>query len=67
MKEFYKTVVASLGGKTVKRTQGEIVAQQMVKNAIVKGPASTALLLKLSSLRHTRRAKRRARSGRMSA
>ena len=28
MKEFYKTVVASLGGKTVKKMQGEIVAQQ---------------------------------------
>jgi hypothetical protein len=30
MKEFYKTVTANLGGKTVKKTQGEIVAQQMV-------------------------------------
>ena len=31
MKEFYRTVVASMGGKTVKKTQGEIVAQQMVR------------------------------------
>jgi uncharacterized protein DUF5681 len=30
MKEFYKTVAASLGGKTVNKMQGEIVAQQMV-------------------------------------
>jgi hypothetical protein len=28
MREFCKTVVASLGGKTVKRSQGEIVAQR---------------------------------------
>jgi Family of unknown function (DUF5681) len=28
MKEFYKQVVASMGGKTVKKSQGEIVAQQ---------------------------------------
>ena len=35
MREFYKTVPASMGGKTVKRSQGEIIAQQMVKNAIV--------------------------------
>ena len=31
MKEFYRTVIASMGGKTVKKTQGEIVAQQMVR------------------------------------
>jgi hypothetical protein len=31
MKEFYRTVVASMGGKTVKKIQGEIVAQQMVR------------------------------------
>jgi Family of unknown function (DUF5681) len=31
MKEFYGTVVASMGGKTVKKIQGEIVAQQMVR------------------------------------
>jgi hypothetical protein len=35
MKEFYKTVVASMNGQAVKKTQGEIVAQQMVKNAII--------------------------------
>jgi hypothetical protein len=34
-----------LGGKTVKRTPCEIVAEQMVKNAIVKG------LLAISSAR----------------
>ena len=33
MKEFYKTVTAVMNGKTVKKSQGEIVAQQMVKNA----------------------------------
>jgi hypothetical protein len=47
MKEFYETVIASMGGKTVKRSQREIVAQQMVKNAILKGQAShMGLLLK---------------------
>ena len=29
MKEFCRIAVASMGGKTVKKTQGEIVAQQM--------------------------------------
>jgi len=27
-----------MGGKTVRKTQGQIEAQQMVKNAIMKGP-----------------------------
>ena len=40
MKEFYKTVPASLGGKTVNKTRGEIVAMQTVKNAINKGPVA---------------------------
>jgi hypothetical protein len=37
MKEFYKTVTAVMNGKTAKKSQGEIVAQQMVKNATLKG------------------------------
>jgi hypothetical protein len=46
-KEFYKTVPASLGGKTVNRTLDEILAQQMIKNAIVtKKSSHVALLLK---------------------
>ena len=34
MKEFYKSVAASLGGKTVNKMQGEILAMQMMKAAI---------------------------------
>jgi hypothetical protein len=42
-----KTVPAVLAGKTVNNTQGEIVAMQMVKNAINKGPVAQNLLLKV--------------------
>jgi hypothetical protein len=37
MREFYKTVPVNLAGKTVNKTQGEIVALEIVKNAILKG------------------------------
>jgi hypothetical protein len=60
MREFCKTVVARMGGKTVKRSQGEIVAQQMVKNAILKGKPPIWRSC-LSSSRRTRRARPRAR------
>jgi hypothetical protein len=40
MKEFSKIVVANMGGKTVKKMQGEMLAQQMVRNGILKAPAS---------------------------
>jgi hypothetical protein len=58
MKEFYKTVVASMGGKTVKKRQGEIVATMMVKNAISKGPIAMNLLLKFIEAHEAREAKR---------
>jgi hypothetical protein len=44
MREFYKTVTAVMNGKTVKKSQGEIVAQQMVKNA-TQGQASFMTLI----------------------
>ena len=44
MKEFYKTVVASMNGQAVKKTQGEIVAQQMVKNAIIGAPGEAGAI-----------------------
>ena len=47
MKEFYKPVVVNIGGKTVKKSQAEIVVQKMVKNAITKGGASLKLVLKV--------------------
>jgi hypothetical protein len=56
MKEFYRTVAANLGGKTVKKSQGEIVARQMVKNAISKGPASLNILLKFVEAHEARQA-----------
>jgi Family of unknown function (DUF5681) len=37
MKESDKTVTAVMNGKTVRKSQGGIVAQQMVKNATLKG------------------------------
>jgi hypothetical protein len=58
MKEFYKTVPASLGGKTVNKMQGELVAHQMVKNAINKGPVSQNLLLKFIEAHEARQVAR---------
>jgi hypothetical protein len=51
-----------MNGKTVKKSQGEIVGQQMVKNATVKGKQAPHMtpLFKFSSWR-TRRARPRAR------
>jgi len=61
MKEFYKSVVANMGGKTVKKTQARSFAQQQtVKNAIVKGPASLAILLKFIEAHEAREAAREA-------
>ena len=57
MKEFYKTVPCNLGGKTVNKMQGELVAHQMVKNAINEGPASMNLLLKFMEAREARQAR----------
>jgi pyrroloquinoline quinone (PQQ) biosynthesis protein C len=46
-KEFIKTVPANIAGQTVNKTQGEILAQVMMKNAITTKQAShIALLLK---------------------
>jgi hypothetical protein len=45
MREFYKTVPANLDGKTINKQQGEIIAMQMVKNAINKGPVAQKLVL----------------------
>ena len=58
MKEFYKTVVASMNGKTVKKSQGEIVAHQMVKGAINKGPVAQNLLLRFIEAHEAREARR---------
>jgi hypothetical protein len=58
MSEFYKTVPVNLAGKTVNKTQGEIVGLEIVRNAILKGRPRCRCWS--SSLRLTRRAKRRA-------
>jgi hypothetical protein len=58
VKEFYKTVVANIGGKIVKISQAEILAQQMVKNAIKKGGASMKLPLKFIEEHEAREARR---------
>jgi hypothetical protein len=55
MKEFYKTVPATLAGKVVNKTQGEILAQVMMKNAITTKQAShIALLLKFMEAHESR-------------
>jgi hypothetical protein len=45
MKEFFKTVPVSLVGKTVNKTQGEVLAMQMMKKAINRGTPERRLLL----------------------
>jgi hypothetical protein len=55
MKEFYKTVPATLAGKVVNKTQGEILAQVMMKNAITTKQAShIAVLLKFMEAHESR-------------
>jgi Family of unknown function (DUF5681) len=58
VKEFFKTVTASMNGKTINKMQGEIIAMQMVKNAINKGPVAQALILKVIEAHEAREAKR---------
>ena len=57
MKELYKTVPANLGGKTVNKQQGEILAMQMVKGAINKGPTAQKLILQFIEQHEVRLAK----------
>jgi Family of unknown function (DUF5681) len=57
MKEFHKQVPALIGGKTVVKSQGEIVAAQMVKNAITtKQPAYLNILLRFIEAHESRKA-----------
>jgi hypothetical protein len=54
-KEFLKTVPANIAGQTVNKTQGEILAQVMMKNAITTKQAShIALLLKFMEAHESR-------------
>ncbi len=46
-KELSKSVSATVNGKPVTATNGEPLAVSLVKNAITKGPAAMALLLKV--------------------
>ena len=57
MKELFKTVPANLGGKTVNKQQGEILAMQMVKGAINKGPTAQKLILQFIEQHEVRLAK----------
>ena len=59
-KEFFKPVVAQVGGKTVRKSQVELVAQQMVRDAITKGPQARALLLKVIEAHEAREAAKEA-------
>jgi uncharacterized protein DUF5681 len=60
MSEVYKTVPVNLAGKTVNKTQGEIVALEIVKNAILKGPAAMSMLVKFIEAHAARQAAREA-------
>jgi hypothetical protein len=59
MKELYKTVPANLGGKTVSKTQGELLAIRMMKYAINGGPPAQKILLQ-SIAEHVARQARQA-------
>jgi Family of unknown function (DUF5681) len=58
MKELYKTVPASLGGKTVNKMQGEIMVMQMMKAAINGKMSDRRLLLQFIEAHEVRAAKR---------
>ena len=45
MKEFHKTMPATINGKPIKVTNQELFARSIVKDAITKGPQSKALML----------------------
>ena len=60
MREFYKTVPVNLAGKTANKTQGEIVALEIVKNAILKGPAAMSMVVKFIEAHSARQAAREA-------
>ena len=62
MGEFYKTILASLAGKTVNKTQGEIVALEMVERH-PDGPAAMLMLLKFIEAHEARQAAREALEG----
>ncbi len=61
MKEFFKPVVAQIGGKTVRKSQMELVAQQMIKDAIIKGPTARSMLLKFVEQHEAREATKEAK------
>jgi hypothetical protein len=58
MKELYKTVPASLGGKTINKMQGEIFMMQMMKAAINGKVSDRRLLLQFIEAHEVRAAKR---------
>jgi hypothetical protein len=58
MREFFKTVPASLGGKTVNKMQGEIIAMQMTKAAINGKALDRRLLLQFVEAHEAREARR---------
>jgi hypothetical protein len=61
MKEFYKPVPVSLVGKTVNKTQGEVLAMQMMKKAINGTMSDRRLLLQFIEAHEEREARREER------
>jgi Family of unknown function (DUF5681) len=57
MRELYKNVPASLAGKVVSTTQGELFVMQLVKAAINKGMSDRRLLLQFIEQHETRQAR----------
>jgi len=58
MGEMFKTVPANLAGKVVNKTQGELLAIRMMKNAITGGPPAQKLLLQFIAEHEARQARR---------
>jgi hypothetical protein len=59
-RELYKTVVANVNGKVVKKSQAEVLVAQMVKQAIHKGGTHTRIALQFLEAHEARMAAKEA-------
>jgi Family of unknown function (DUF5681) len=60
MQELSKLVDANINGKPVRATQYELFVQQLIKDAITKGPASKRLLIQFMESHEKREAAKKA-------
>ena len=66
-RELYKTVVANVNGKVVKKSQAEVLVSQMVKQAIHKGGTATRIALQFMEAHEAREAAREERRAKQEA